>query len=207
MPWLFDPLTPSPDDAQQWAEHELAKAKYDDTQSILAIIARWIGERFTSLLQRLSPSENGYGNLFILIVVGIAAIVILYFIARNARSMRKSADAPAHVALFDDMRNSHTLFRAADAAEQSGDLNLAVIERYRGIIRLLDERGIVRLIPGMTPLEAASAGAQVLGHGDLFNNSALYFNDIYYWKGAATPAIVTALHQLHTIAARTEARP
>ena len=65
--------------------------------------------------------------------------------------------------MLTDDRDAVTLTRAADEAAAQADFATAVVERFRAIIRSLDERGIIDEYPGMTALEAATLTHQALG--------------------------------------------
>ena len=68
-----------------------------------------------------------------------------------ARRKRKSG------ALFDDKRDASMLTLSANKAAAAGDWVSAVVDRFRAIIRSLDERALLEDYPGMTAQEARSA--------------------------------------------------
>ena len=98
---------------------------------------------------------------------------------------------PPSLSVFTDDRDADALTRAADTAAAQADFTTAVVERFRAIIRSLDERGIIDEYPGMTALEAATLTHQALGqHGVV---AALYeaahlFDAVLYGRVVSTSA-------------------
>lgn len=197
----FVPFTPDADTAQQLAEAELSKAMYDHSPSLLSRFLQWLFERLNIVVNELNPGEGGTGNLVVIIGLALFVVAVIVFAYRRSRASSAPASREREQ-LFDDDRTSAELFKAADRAEQAGDLNLAVVERFRAIMRLLDERELIHVVPGMTAQEAAEAGSRKLGHIDEFSAGAQLFNDVYYWHHQATAADVESVHRLHRVAAR-----
>lgn len=197
-------FTPDSDTAQQLAEAELSKAMYDPAPSLFERLIRWFFDRLESVFSQLNPGEGGAGNIAVILVIVLFIIAVIALAMWRAHQTGAASSARVRTVLFDDKRSSKELFAAATTAESSNDLNMAVIERFRAIIRLLDERELIRVVPGMTALEAALAGSERLGEDNLFNACARAFNDIYYSHGQATKDDVRATHNLH--AAITEAK-
>ena len=80
-----------------------------------------------------------------------------------------------------DDRDSTALTRAADDAADRGDWTTAVVERFRAIIRSLDERGALEDYPGMTAHEAATVAASVVvGHADDLHRAGVLFDAVRY---------------------------
>lgn len=191
------PFTPDSDDAQRLAADELAKGMYSDTPSIAERFFQWFGEAVWRVTTTIVPTEGGAGSyIAIFLIISIIGVVI-FSALRRSRLGYGSSGRGARTELFDDDRSSKQLFAAANKAENAGDLNLTVVELYRAIIRALDERALITVVPGMTALEAARAGSQRIGAPELFFRCASTFNEIYYWSGQATPDDVQALRALH----------
>ncbi|MFY9262229.1 MAG: hypothetical protein GX483_01285 [Actinomycetaceae bacterium] len=194
FPFEFVPPTPDADEARALALAELAKGRYDTRPSIITIILRKIGELFP----RVDPTggEPNPINTFLLFglvtLLVIAGIILLSRIRGRGVTLRAASTRKAQP-LFDDLRSSSELFAAADKAAAQGDWNRCLIERYRGVIRLLDERAHVNVRPGMTALEAARDGSKAIGGTPEFYECAHWFNKIYYSDGnASRSAIVTS---------------
>ncbi|MDO5024968.1 MAG: DUF4129 domain-containing protein [Trueperella sp.] len=185
------PLTPDADTAREWAEHELSKGKYKNND---------IFERFLDwLLAQLTGKQPQFGDGIpvakILVAAALVLLVLLVtlYLVHLWRGRRSVRQRRARHPLFDDEHTAAELFAAADAAT---DARIAVIERYRGIIRLLDERELLNIHPGMTALEASTAASRILGAADLFDRCANAFNRAYYSELAITPAHAAAMAEL-----------
>ena len=92
-------------------------------------------------------------------LIFMALIALLLYLATKitlARRKRKSK------ALFDDKRDASMLTLSANKAAAAGDWVSAVVDRFRAIIRSLDERALLEDYPGMTAQEAGHLGTQVM---------------------------------------------
>lgn len=197
LPIEVPPLTPDQEEGLRWATEELSKAKYNNTPGLLTRLLNWLGKK---LFERGITDLTSTGSILwtMLIVAVISVLVFLYFklsgrIGKGSVGGGKAARE--RQMLFDDLRGSKELFSAADRFLREGNLDMAVVERYRGVIRLLDERGHLLVRPGMTATEAALAGASSTGVSQLYGFAAL-FNSILFSDGHATPADVDASAQL-----------
>ncbi len=180
------PLIPDDDTARKWAEKELSKTKYIDEESLIEKIVDWINRHLQ--LPQLGGGKLGISDLITLTLVILILIVLLYFLYKyfkthNAhKAHNHSTGSPA---FFDDTRNSTELFNAAEQALQDNNLELAIIEQFRGVIRLLDERQYILLKPGMTAIEAAHNASNTIGNQALLYENASNFNRLYYAKETA----------------------
>ncbi|MGC5615254.1 DUF4129 domain-containing protein [Georgenia sp. Z1491] len=160
--WPADvPVTPDAPEAHDWAVEELSRRMYDDSPGFLSRLLDRVGDLFDGLGQ-------GGGAIPVqilpLVVVGaIAVVVVLALVLSGPVRARRRArvEEPAGV-LFEDDRDSRDLRAAADAAARSGDYSRAVIERFRAIVRSLDERAFIEDRPGLTAHEAADLGSRAL---------------------------------------------
>lgn len=200
----FVPFTPDADTAQQLAQTELSKAMYDHSPNLLERFIQWIFERLTTVTSQLSPGEGGAGNLTVIVVLVLLVIAVIFFAVHHSRATSAPA-ARQRKQLFDDDRTAAVLFMAADRAEQVGDLDLAVVERFRAIMRLLDERDLIHALPGMTAQEAAQEGSLKLGHVEAFSSCAQLFDDVYYWHRHATAADLESTRELQYVVSSSEA--
>ena len=105
-------------------------------------------------------------------------VVLALLLGRVTRQQR----ARMNRSLFaGDDRDSTALTRAADDAADRGDWTTAVVERFRAIIRSLDERGALEDYPGMTAHEAATVAASVVvGHADDLHRAGVLFDAVRY---------------------------
>lgn len=191
------PFAPDRDEAQRLAEDELAKGMYADGSSLLERFVSWIERTFSRLGYDFNPATGGAGSYAVIVIVVLLIAAIIFFSLRRSRIGSLRLKGAARTELFDDVRSAKQLLAAAKAAEAAGDLTLAAIELYRAIIRELDERGLINVIPGMTALEAARAGAESIGASDHFARCAGIFNEVYYWSGSASPEDLHTLRALH----------
>ena len=77
--------------------------------------------------------------------------------------------------------------KAANEAAAQRDWATAVVERFRAIIRSLDERGALEDYPGMTAHEAATiAAASVIKHADELHRAGALFDSVRYGEVVST---------------------
>jgi len=159
--WARDvPLTPSADDAQEWAEAELAKAIYNNEPTLLERLLDWLGSLWRELMswnQSVGPVVLPLVVLAVVLLI-VGAGILIGGPVRRRRLRRQGASA---VVLDGDERTAKELRAAAEAAAGAGDFSLAVLERFRAIVRSLDERVVLEDRPGRTAHEAATEA----GHG------------------------------------------
>jgi hypothetical protein len=97
---------------------------------------------------------------FVAIVVVAAALLALALWRNGAPARARPTDEPTLLA--DDDRGADEMRLAADRAAAAGDWVLAVQERFRAIVRGLEERTIIDQRPGWTADEAAAAAGRPL---------------------------------------------
>lgn len=177
------PATPDASQAREAAERELARQEYQAQETLWARLWRWI-------MEHLDPGNVMVGAprwLSILIIVVVLALtaVLVFLLSRITRVRR----ARTNRALFaDDDRSSTTLTRAADDAAGRGDWATAVVERFRAIIRSLDERGALEDYPGMTAHEAATIAAAVVADlADDLHRAGALFDAVRYGEVVSSP--------------------
>ena len=157
------PATPDASQAREAAERELARQDYQVQEDLWSRLWRWLLEHFDP--SSAVPGVPGWlSTLIVLVVALILVTVLVLMLARITRVRRARTDR----SLFaDDDRDSTALTRAANEAAAQRDWATAVVERFRAIIRSLDERGALEDYPGMTAHEAATiAAASVIKHAD-----------------------------------------
>ena len=182
-PGVDVPATPDASQAREAAERELARQEYQAQETLWARLWRWI-------MEHLDPGNVMVGAprwLSILIIVVVLALtaVLVFLLSRITRVRR----ARTNRALFaDDDRSSTTLTRAADDAAGRGDWATAVVERFRAIIRSLDERGALEDYPGMTAHEAATIAASVVADlADDLHRAGALFDAVRYGEVVSSP--------------------
>ena len=176
------PATPDADQAREAAESELARPEYHAHETLWARLWRWIMEHLDP--SGVVPGAPRWLSVLVVAVVVLALVaVLLLLLTRITRVRRVRADR----ALFDDDRSSSTLTRAADDAAGRGDWATAVVERFRAIIRSLDERGALEDYPGMTAHEAATIAAAVVADlADDLHRAGALFDAVRYGEVVST---------------------
>ena len=176
------PATPGAQEAREAAEAELAKPAYHPTPDLLDWLWHWLREHLdpTAVIPGIPPLLSG----LIVLLVLVTCIVLLVVLLRRFRPVGRSRRAAR---LFDDERDARALARAADAAAERGDWDAAVVERFRAIIRSLDERGLIEDYPGMTAREATALASGALKTlGEELTRAAALFDAVRYGEVVST---------------------
>lgn len=181
------PATPDADEARQAANKELSRPIYRDSPDLWDRFWEWIKEHFNT--GSMVPGVPSWVSTAIVIVVGAVVIALLILLLTRISSERR-VTTPSLSVLIDD-RDADALTRAADEAAERADFATAVVERFRAIIRSLDERGIIDEYPGMTAIEAAALTNQALGEHRVvapLYEAAHLFDAVLYGRVVSTPA-------------------
>ena len=142
------------DEARRLAAEELAKPEYHvDDPSLSERLIAWLWEKFNELLDSASGVIPGglWGLVALALVVGAVAALVFW---RNG-PVRRTGRADTRL-FVGRVRSAREYRAAADAAATAGQWELAVQERYRAIVRSLEERTILDPRPGRTADEAAA---------------------------------------------------
>jgi hypothetical protein len=190
------PITIGADDARRAAMRELSKRIYHTEdkpwlQRVLEAVVHWLGH----VLDRTAGASPGGATGLVLIAVALVLIVIALRLGLGplARAGRVShqvfeaseLDAAGHV-------------RAADAFAARGDYAAAVTERFRAIVRRLEERGVLEPRAGRTADEAAAEAGRILVAVDAeLRAAARAFDDVLYGGRPATEATDQMLRGLY----------
>ena len=197
------PATPGAQEAREAAEAELAKPAYHPVPNLLGRLWRWLVEHLdpTTAIPGIPPLLSG----LIVLLVLVTCVVLLVVLLRRFRPVGRSRRAAR---LFDDERDARALARAADAAAERGDWDTAVVERFRAIIRSLDERGALEDYPGMTAHEAATiAAAVVVDLADDLHRAGALFDAVRYGEVVSTPEQDAWMRELAEAVRRTRPAP
>lgn len=182
------PVVPDAETARRWARDELADPAYHET-SLLDRIIEWVLE----LLNKLFEGGEGTGadprvvGLVLLAVVVVVALVALWI----AGPVRRSRRAAKERIVFDaaDVRTAEQMRAASAAAAEREDWHDAVLERFRAIVRSLEERALLEERAGRTALEVADdAGRQLPGLRDELLAASGVFNEVRYGDGTGSRA-------------------
>lgn len=177
-------LDPSADEARQWALEELSKAVYSQGPSLVQRLLNWLSD----LWERLMMTGPAGAVLLPVLILAVVAVIIGIGIAlggpvRRRRLQRRGGS----VEVFDeDAREAEILRRSADAAAVEGDYALAVLERFRALVRALEERAVLTDRQGRTAHEAAEeAGTRFPDQATGLRSAGELFDAVYY--GSAQP--------------------
>lgn len=180
------PLTPSADEARQWAQSELSKAIYNQQPTLLEQLVNWLRE----LWERISSLNGTLGPVLAPLLV-LAALVLVVGVALLVggpiRRRRAQQAAGSALVLEDDQRTSSEIRAAAETAATAGEFTRAVLERFRAIVRNLDERVILADRAGRTAHEAAvEAGSGLPNCAEPLLTASHLFDEICYGRRRAT---------------------
>lgn len=191
------PVEPDTETARQWAIEELSKDRYQEHgPSWLERSWDWLSDKFDHLF---SLDVDGGSLVALLVIVGI--VVLLFLVARSVMGpVRRSYRAKrSHSVFEDDSRSSADMRAAADAAAKQEDWSLAVLERFRAIIRSLEERDLIDDRPGVTADEAAiETGTRFPDVLIGMTEAADLFDRVRYGHGVASRADDEILRRLYS---------
>ena len=180
------PVQPDGHTAQQWLVQELQKAPYQDAKpTLFDIVSQAVLQWFQSLFTQKNSVAPPVLLVAALIVV-VALIVVALLLFGVPRLNRRSRVAGT---LFgdDDRRSADELRRSAAAALAAGDWSAAVLERFRGLARGLDERTVLTVFPGTTATGFADRAARAFpDERQALAAAATVFDDVRYADRAAT---------------------
>jgi hypothetical protein len=179
------PVDVGRDEARAAAERELSDPAYAAAQpSFLERIIDWLGARLDDLFTGVaSLSTGGIVGLVVLALLAVlAGLVIRQRVGKVARTLRGRS-----VVLDGKPLSAREHRRLAEEAAARGDLEVAVRERFRAIVRELEERGVLDEVSGRTVDEIAARAGQVLpAHADALWTGARIFDDVVYGGQPAT---------------------
>ena len=199
------PVTPDAPTGRRWATEELANSAYHRGPSLLDRFIAW----FVSLFEGSSVPilDLPAGTVAALVVVAVVALAAVSFWVAGPVRLARRADASA-VVLGDDARTAAELRAAADEHAVRGDWTAAVLDRFRAIVRALEERALLEERPGRTAHEAAATAATRLpGAGTDLRRAGRLFDDVCYGKTAVDAAADAWLRTLDSTLAGTRPAP
>lgn len=191
------PVVPDADTARRWAADELADPVYHEGQSLLDRIIAWVME----LVARIFAGGQGEGadprvvGLVMLVVVVAVALVALWIAGPVRRSRRSAKDR----IVFDeaDTRTAAQMRSASTTAAERLDWHTAVLERFRAIVRSLEERTLLEERAGRTAHEVAvDAGSALPDHRAALLDASLVFDEVCYGDAEGSEPEYRALADL-----------
>ncbi|MGK2348338.1 DUF4129 domain-containing protein [Actinomyces sp. W5033] len=175
------PATPDAEEARQAAQHELAQPVYQERHSLWGWLWQWLQDHIDP--SRAVPGAAPWLSALI-VVVAVAVLLALLLLLLRHVALHWRSRTGSRPLFEDDERDSQALTRNADDAAAQQDWATAVVERFRAIIRSLDERALIEDYPGMTAQEAGALAAQALldvqGLHASLHQAALLFDAVRY---------------------------
>jgi hypothetical protein len=178
------PLDPTRDEARRWARHELSDPVYAQHEPGWAERALlWLWHSLDNLSLPAGPGSTG--GLVILLALVVLAVLVVWL--RTGPMRGPTARARQQAVLQGTMRTAAEHRALADQAAEQGRWQEAVRERFRAVVRGLEERGLIDELPGRTAQEVATdAGRSLPAHRVLLREAAGVFDDVCYGSRAAT---------------------
>jgi hypothetical protein len=186
------PLVPDAAQGRAWAREELAGPGYE-RPGLIRRGLEWLIEH----LQQL-PLPHGSGSaLTAAVLLVVVAAVLVWALRRGGGPLarRRGGDRDA---VFEPGTRSADQHRAdAERAAGAGDWRTAVLERFRAVVRELEERGVVPEQPGRTAGETAdAAGVRMPALTAELRAAARLFGDVRYGGRDPGPAGDEVLREL-----------
>ncbi len=196
------PIEIGRDEAREAARRELADPVYQSAEpSLAARVLEWLVDRLSELIDSLSAlAPGGVAGLIVLALLGVVLVVIVRLrVGKPARAGHagRSVFGPRSVSAADHRQ-------AAQSAVASGDLSEAILERFRAIVRELEQRGVLDEQSGRTVDEIADQAGRLLPRCAVeLRDAARIFDDVVYGGHPATVQQYQVLAMVDQ-AARTE---
>lgn len=181
------PVVIGRDDARAAAVAELAKADYQAAQpSWLERAAQWLFDRLGDLFDAVTSFVPG-GGFGLAVVVALLVVVIVVVRLRVGKTARSGV--LARPVFADRTRTAAEHRAAAESAAASGAFAAAVRDRFRALVRAMEERGVLDEQSGRTADEAATESGRALPVvADELRWAAEVFDAVHYGGEPATAA-------------------
>lgn len=172
------PVEPGVDEARRLAVEELSRREYAEQRpGVVEQLVSWVLDRIGQVSGTLG---QGTGTL-LAVVVGIVVVLVVVAVLVAGRTLRRARQVVPG-AVFATTTGAAVDHRAAaDAAAARGDWRVAVVERFRAVVRELEERAVVVPQPGRTADEAAAEASRWLPDlAPALHAGARLFDDVRY---------------------------
>ncbi|MHB1492057.1 MAG: DUF4129 domain-containing protein [Cellulomonas sp.] len=188
------PVTPDAETARRWAERELTDPIYHPAFNLLG----WIMEKLNALLRGLNDAAQTVTWVQVVAtLLAVALVIVALYVAGPVRMRAAAGRNGSHVVLGDDARSARELRQAAERAAETGDLDGAVLNGYRAVVRSLEERAVLAERPGRTAHEASEeAAARFPALAERLHQAGRTFDDVCYGH---TPAVRTDHDELRAL--------
>lgn len=171
------PVTPDADEARRLLLDELSEEVYRQAEpGLFARAVGWLLDRVQDVDLPQGPGSQAL--LVVLLLVLAVGVVVALALAGPVPLTRRRRGRE----VFEDVvRRASDHRRVADEHAAAGRWADAVQERFRAVVRSLEERALIRPSPGTTADEVASAAGLVLpGLAAELRAAARLFDDIRY---------------------------
>ena len=174
------------EDARDEALAELADPRYDRGLREVVVDAR---DAVLDALGGLLALTGPVGQVLVVLVVAAVLALLGYVVTRLLPGRGRRREAEVDEVVDDGPRRPAAEHReAADRAAAEGRWGDAVRERLRAVLRELEERSLVDVLPGRTAARLARDGGVALpAAAGLLAAGARTFSDVVYGGRAAGP--------------------
>ncbi|MGN6302706.1 MAG: DUF4129 domain-containing protein [Angustibacter sp.] len=179
------PVDPGRDLAREWARRELSDPVYAGARpGPLQRLIGWVIERLQGIHVSSSLTDPRTGLVLLVVVVALVVTVVLLRTGRLRGPGRRAASD----AVFAGRPLDAAAYRVrADDAAAAGRWADAVRERFRAVVRTLEERVVLDERAGRTADEAAAEATSALPSlAAELTAGARLFDDVCYGDRAAT---------------------
>lgn len=196
------PLTPGPDEARRAAAQELAHREYQEARpGLLSRALTWLLEHLPSI-----PALHGPLPSITLVAVLAALLAVIVFAVLRAGRIRMARRTPDGDVFAGSELTAADHRAAADRHAAAGAWSEAVLERFRAVVRELEERAVLVPQPARTAGEAAGeAGRWLPALAPDLAAAARLFSEVRYGGRPADRAADESLRRLDEAVRR--ARP
>ncbi|SDK16927.1 protein of unknown function [Lentzea albidocapillata subsp. violacea] len=187
------------DEAREAAVRELGDPAYvSDDPNPLERAVDWVLTRLGELLAG-AGGMSGFTAFTVLVAVLVLVVIIIRLrVGRTGRALRSGDKVFGSTVMTAAEHRA-----AAEKAAAAGDLAEAVRERFRAVVRELEQRGVLDARAGRTVDEVAFEAGQALPVlADDLRGAAVQFDDVWY---GGRPATVEGYQRLVSVDGRVRA--
>lgn len=187
------PLRPARNQAREWAIEELSRRDYQEARpSLISRALTWLWEHVSGWQGPHSPAASTGA----VIAMAVLAMVVIWAVRRSG-GLGRTERTQTRAALGVRPATAAEHRSAADRARAAADWNTAVVERFRAIVRELEERTVLTAQSGRTADEIAADAARALpALSAQFAGAATIFDDVRYGGRDGTRQWDDALREL-----------
>jgi hypothetical protein len=201
----LEAVAPDRDEAREWAERELSDPIYAAAQPTpFDRIAQAIGDFVTGLFTPRGELEWSPVLAIAAVVIAVGLVVAAVLIWGRPRLAHRAGDASAPLFGEVETRSAAELRAAAAAHAADGRWDDAIVLRFRGLARGLEERGVVEAPPGTTARGLSRRAQRPFPeHAGRLDAAAAAFDDVRYLRRRGTPELYAAVASVDDDLART----